>query len=418
MIAALLVSAATAAPVARTQCADYVGITETFTPTNATAAIPVSVWRGVPYAAPPLGSLRWMPPRPYSNCTPGMPVTVAAFAPMCVQNRPFNGSQSEDCLFLNVYAPSVVTEPLPVLVFLHGGDLTMGSASWHNATAAVALFTAGAPTTGPVIIVVPSYRLNALGFLSTPDMCTVSNGAACGNFGLLDQRAVFAWVRDHIYAFGGDASRVTISGQSSGGTSVLAHLTTTASRGLFSGVISLSGSPNITMGATQKLAQDAPFVATLGCASPSTPRERVACMRALDGTLVARSTPEGWDLPQADDFPTPAYAHGWNNAGIPYVDGDAMQLPLLESLAAGTVDVPVILSSMAVEMAFRTARNVSDLTDAQWHALLVSSFNTSINASWHGAGDVLYSAYAPFSAASPQLAYDMLLTDNEVRPGK
>ena len=273
-------------PIARTPCTDYEGLAESFNGVN------VSAYRGIRYAPEPT---RWAPPLPYSNCTPGSVTTAHEFGPICVQDSALGGVGVEDCLSLNVFTPASATplSNLPVLIFIHGGDLTIGSSNWYNMTPAVALFATGADT-GPVVIVTINYRLNVVGFLSTPDLCAVSNGEGCSNFGILDQRLAFSWVRDHIYAFGGDASRVTISGQSSGGTSVFAHLTSSASRGLFSAAISLSGSANLTMGKAQKFAQDGPFFAQFGCDKQATPADRVACMRSQRAGMLGNATPAGW----------------------------------------------------------------------------------------------------------------------------
>lgn len=400
--AAATACAATAGPTAHTPCANYVGLNEAFAPLPNAPPFPIAVWRGIRFAAPPVGALRWAAPAPAPGCTPGVAVPATSYGSMCVQNSMLNGAGDEDCLTLNVYAPASATpaSALPVLFFIYGGDLTLGSASWYNATATVALFASGTDT-GPIIVVVANYRVNTLGFLSTPDLCAVAgDGAGCGNFGIQDQRAAMAWVRSNIYAFGGDATRVTISGQSSGGTSVFAHLTSTAARGLFSAAISWSGSANLTMGAAPKRAQDAAMPSLAGCAGGATPAARVACTRSLPANVLGNSTPAGWDIQQASalparrsicgtlrriarvfprhrsslahvrgaqdfDFPTAATADGWHNAGVVYVDGDVVQQPLLAALRVGVVDVPLLVSTMAAEAANHPKRNVSALTDAQ-----------------------------------------------------
>ena len=411
---ALLLSSlasAVAGPIARAQCANYEGVSEAFA-VNASTSYPVSVWRGIPFAAAPVGPLRWAPPQPFTNCTPSVTVPAIQYGARCIQDEGVGGGGAEDCLFLNVHAPASATPALnlPVLVFFHGGDNTVGSADWYNCTAAIAKFSTGADT-GEIIIVTVNYRLNVIGFLTTPDMCNVTNGKGCSNFGLLDQRIALRWVHDNIWVFGGDASRVTISGQSSGGTDVFAHLTSVASRGLFRAGISLSGSPNITMGTLQKYAQDTPFFSQFKCDSGPTPEARVACMRAVNAVLLGNTTPPAWDIPEVFNFPTKVTATGWNAAGIPFFDGDVIQIPLLEALAMSVVDVPLIISSMADEIGIAPGRDVSALSDAQWHDLLLSSFSTSVNPAWEGAGNALYAAYKAQSDVSPQLAFLAIMSD-------
>jgi para-nitrobenzyl esterase len=183
------------------------------------------VFRGVPYAAPPVGELRFAPPQP-AQLWSGVR-DARTDGPIAPQNRSrlahimgdFAAEQGEDCLSLTVWAPQERRESLPVLVWLHGGAFTTGagSLSWYAGDAFV--------RSGLVVVNV-NYRLGALGFLHVP-------GVSPGNLGLLDQVAALRWVRDNIAAFGGDPRRVTVMGQSAGGGSIGALFAMPSAQGLF-----------------------------------------------------------------------------------------------------------------------------------------------------------------------------------------
>ncbi|MFI6549367.1 carboxylesterase/lipase family protein [Streptomyces prunicolor] len=178
----------------------------------------VTVFRGIPYAAPPVGDLRWRPPRPPVPWT-GV-YKADRFGPMCPQvpGSELYGSglpMSEDCLRLNVWtgADSADGQPRPVLVWIHGGGFRVG-------TGATPRYDGEALARKGVVVVTFNYRLGAFGFLATPELSEESGHHASGNYGLLDQIAVLKWVQHNIVHFGGDPDRVTISGQSAGAGSV------------------------------------------------------------------------------------------------------------------------------------------------------------------------------------------------------
>lgn len=193
----------------------------------------IAVFRGIPYARPPVGPLRWRAPQPLPRWT--SPLPARAFGAICMQADPAGDSgvgpeaPSEDCLTLNIWAPRAGGAKLPVMVWLHGGGYTGGSAS-------APLYDGSALARRGVIVVTLNYRLGRFGFFAHPEL--KGEGA---NFGLLDQRAALAWVRDNIAAFGGDPRRVTLFGNSAGGESVLFHMIAPASRGLFHRAIVQSG---------------------------------------------------------------------------------------------------------------------------------------------------------------------------------
>ena len=182
-------------------------------------------FRGVPYAAPPTGELRWRAPRPPASWRGVRDAT--SFAPSCLQKPNLfqpPGPQSEDCLYLNVSTSTLHRHAQrPVVVWIHGGGNTQDGALNYDGTD---LAAAG------VVVVTVDYRLGAFGFLAHPALARHPGGPA-GNYGLMDQQAALWWVRHNIAGFGGDPHNVTIAGHSSGGLSVLAHLVSHGSRGLF-----------------------------------------------------------------------------------------------------------------------------------------------------------------------------------------
>ena len=201
----------------------------------------VNVFLGIRYGQAPLGTLRWKPPQAPN---PGQGSIVAAtIGHTCTQGR---ATDSEDCLFLNVYTPSTATarSRLPVFIWIHGGALVNGAGSDYDPSVMVA--------ENDIIVVTINYRLGSLGFLAASVLAATApnafqNVGDAGNYGLMDQQFAMAWVHDNIAAFGGDRDAVTIGGESAGGLSVSTHLASTntfrslTGRDLFGGAIIESG---------------------------------------------------------------------------------------------------------------------------------------------------------------------------------
>lgn len=194
------------------------------------ASTGLTVWKGIRYAQPPVGHLRWQAPQLLStssstNLSTG-PILADHFGSACPQSLPqVPGASSllipgnEDCLFLNVYAPSNTTSaPLPVLVWIHGGGYGEG-----DATQDLSGLLAATSHSNPLVAVSLQYRLGAFGFLASKEV----RRRGQLNAGLLDQRAALQWVQRHIGAFGGDPARVTLAGESAGAGSVLLHAVAT-----------------------------------------------------------------------------------------------------------------------------------------------------------------------------------------------
>jgi para-nitrobenzyl esterase len=199
----------------------------------------IAVYKGVPFAAPPVDDLRWRAPRPPKPWTGVKQAT--AYAPGCMQTpitNPLLGIPpiplSEDCLYLNVWTPAKSAgERLPVMVWIYGGGFTAGATSYPTYDGA-SLARRG------VVLVSVAYRLGPFGFLAHPELSRES-GHGSGTYGLMDQIAGLQWVKQNIAAFGGDPNRVTIFGESAGGIAVSMLAASPRAKGLFHGVISESG---------------------------------------------------------------------------------------------------------------------------------------------------------------------------------
>lgn len=199
----------------------------------------VRTFKGIPFAAPPIGTLRWQPPQPGK---PWEGIRKAdSFGPRCMQAPIYSdmvfrdAGPSEDCLYLNVWTPATkANAKLPVMVWIYGGGFQAGAASEPRQDGE-ALAKKG------VVVVSMNYRLGVFGFFSHPELTKESPHHASGNYGLQDQAAALAWVHENIYAFGGDPGKVTIFGESAGSMSVSSHLASPLSKGLFRSAIGESG---------------------------------------------------------------------------------------------------------------------------------------------------------------------------------
>jgi para-nitrobenzyl esterase len=272
---------------------------------------------GIPYAAPPVGRLRWRAPQPAARWHGVRAAT--SFAAHCPQTAsPFGiGSTSENCLFLNVYTPGGVRGALghlPVMVWIHGGALVTGESNDYNPAAMVKR---------GVIVVTINYRLGALGFLADSALARRPGGEA-GDYGLMDQQAALHWVQANIGRFGGNRRSVTIFGESAGGLSVLSQVASPAARGLFQRAIVESGSYSLTQAplATAETAGQA-FAARVGCTQTLAARIAACLRRVPVATVLANENSAGY-TPNLDGgfFP--------RSLGVAFASGKFNRVPVIQ----------------------------------------------------------------------------------------
>jgi para-nitrobenzyl esterase len=305
-------------------------ITTTSGPIRGEEGDGVVVFRGVRYAAPPMGDLRFKPPtRPTpwdepADCTRFGPIAPQPTTPFVDENDE-SPPQSEDCLFLNVYTPACDAERRPVLFWLHGGGFTLGSGA--TATYDGTRFA----TNHDVVVVTINYRLGALGFSHLPDLGKEYQQS--GNAGLLDQVLALEWVRDNIAGFGGDPANVTIFGESAGAGSVAALMAMPSAKGLFHKAIAESGSdvvrrmPDWAAEVTRQLCEE------LG----RTQRDLLTV--PVDELFAAQQA---------------VGAQARTNAGMPFapvVDGDLLPLPHDRIASGSAASVPLMIGTNLHEAA-------------------------------------------------------------------
>jgi para-nitrobenzyl esterase len=337
-------------------------------------------WLGIPYAAPPVGKLRWKAPQ---AAAPWKGVRDAThFAPHCAQPASDFGvaSMSENCLYLNVYTPGGTTrgQALPVIVWIHGGAFVWGESDDYNPARLVS---------HGVIVVTINYRLGALGFLAESALASHPGGPS-GNYGLMDQQAALRWVQKNIAKFGGSPNNVTLSGESSGGMSVLVQLASSGAHGLFSKAIVESGAYDLRpeSRATAEVAGRAFAVAT-GCTS-----QTAACLRKLPiKTILADEAQAGYR---------------------PDIDGQVLTKSLATSFATGQFNrVPVVDGSNHNEYRLFVALYQlfgDPVTAAAYQERIAGAMHVSASVAASIAGKYPLKEYP-----SPALALGAVVTDGE-----
>lgn len=293
----------------------------------------VTVFKGIPYAAPPVDEMRWKPPGPAASWD-GIR-QADTFGSSCIQNlarsrAPWTeefmvqNDASEDCLFLNVWTPAKkAAERHPVLVYIHGGGFNEGSGE-------VLMYDGEQLARKGIVVVTINYRVGVLGFLAHPELAAESAEGAAGNYGLLDQVAALEWVQQNIAAFGGDPEAVAIAGQSAGAASVYYLVASPLSKGLFHraimqsgpGALASIGARGSLVGSQAEAEQNGlQFAAKKGAAS-------IADLRALPVDVLTEVTPDerpmgfrpvvdGWFLPED---PSAIIARG-EHSDVPLMSG-------------------------------------------------------------------------------------------------
>ncbi len=362
-----VLAGARAAPVAITQNGPVTGI----------VAEGMQEFLGIRYAAPPVGAMRWQPPQPVADSMATHMAT--SFGPHCAQPVSAYGvaSNSEDCLYLNVYTPSPAaaarTSKLPVMVWIHGGALIAGESDSYDPVRLV--------DTGNIVFISINYRLGYFGYLATAGLDTEGHVAA--NYGLLDQQFALDWVRRNIAGFGGDPNRVTVAGESAGGLSTLSNLVSPTAYGLFNRAIVQSGTYALTLPTlSQAETSGATIAAGLGCAPTDT-----ACLRSASVAQVLAQ--EG--------------AAGLNITTI--VDGTTLPLSIGTALKAGLFNrVPVLNGSNHDEYRqFLSA--YAGLTAGEYPFAVASVFGPTL-------APAILARYPVTSYAEPVLALAAIITDD------
>ena len=353
----------------------------------------VSVFRGIAFATPPVGDLRWRPPaavEPWDGTK-----LATEFGPACWQARneeasPYSRGElvrSEDCLTLNVWSPASVGQQLPVMVWFHGGGHSSGVGS-------ATIFDGTAMAKKGVLMVTANYRLGPLGFLAHPALTAESEHGSSGNYGILDHVATLTWVRDNIAAFGGDPDNITIFGQSAGSWSICALQASPLARGLFHRAIGHSGG---CFGAPRSHLSAAGGVAT------ATSGHEVGLAIAAELGVAG----EGPDATAALRAVTPeavmaAQTAAGRGTGL-LVDGWVMPTLADDIFATGDQnDVPVILGSMSDEGTTLYAGMPEPPHD---------EFVAGIRSQYGGQADAVLAAYTDEVASSTRTAGQAIAAD-------
>ena len=324
-----------------------------------------TVYFGIPYAAPPVGSLRWLPPQPPAHFKGVFQATQTGN--VCVQSDGVGGTMGdEDCLTLNVVVPDVSPPRggFPVMVWIHGGGLVEGAGFFYDPTPIV--------QNGNVIVVTINYRLGLLGFFAHPAIDAEHHPNA--NYGLMDQQFALKWVRDNIEAFGGNNRRVTIFGESAGGFSVLSNVASPTAAGLFDGAISESGAyahfqqyydtgadaSVVSLKTAEKsgtlfVPAGTTFSAGVGCGSDASAKT-AKCLRAVPASSLVLEEP---------------------GIVFPIIDGTVLTQRLSSSFAGGNFNkVPIINGTNHDEWRNQVATEYGDtLMDADYPAAVAAFIN-------------------------------------------
>src|SRR5580700_4268590 len=334
----------------------------------------VDEFLGLPYAAPPVGALRWQPPQPAASWSGVRDATQ--FAPHCPQVAgPFGqASTSENCLFLNVFTPSGGGDH-PVMVWIHGGALVSGESNDYDPTQMVA---------DGVTVVTINYRLGALGFLAHPALAD-ANGQS-GDYGLMDQQAALRWVQRNIASFGGNPHNVTIFGESAGGLSTLSQVASPQARGLFERAIVESGSYNLTQ-ASLSSAESAgeAFATEAGCAS-----QTAACLRSLPVSTILASEAAAGYTPNINSEVLP------ESLGAAFATGNFNRVPIINGTNHDEWRLFVALSEL----------EGAPVTAANYQAMIASTLGVPA-----AAAAIIAAKYPLIAYPSPSVALGAVGTD-------
>lgn len=360
-------------------------------PVEGVAESAMVVFKGIPFAAPPLGDLRFAPPQPALNRGAEL-LSADSYSSPCMQpaNIFETAPGSEDCLYLNIYTPDVKGE-YPVMVWIHGGSLENGS---------------GGPTYDPVrlvergvTLVTINYRLGVLGFLAHEELSATAASGESGNYGLMDQQAALSWLRANVASFGGDANNITLFGESAGGHSILSHLASPGSAVLFDKAIVQSGSyaPG-QRDLSSAQARGKIFADYIGCST-----NVVDCLRTLSADEIIR----------AQSLAPAETSLGTGFLPIRYLPTSGTEVlseSISEALVSGnTNEKAVLIGSNLDEWRLFVGLYLlggGTVTEANYTALIQASTGVDANTAQN-----LANAYPPSEYTSPAQALSALGTD-------
>jgi para-nitrobenzyl esterase len=291
----------------------------------------VRSFKGIPFAKPPVGSLRWREPQPAENWSGVRKADKFGASPMQANvfgdMRFRSPGKSEDCLFLNVWSPAkTANEKLPVLVYFYGGGFVAGDGSEYR-------YDGEHLATKGVVTLTVNYRLGIFGFFAHPELTKESGHNASGNYGLMDQYAALKWVQENIAAFGGDPKKVTIAGESAGSISVSAQMASPLSKNLIAGAIGESGAmikPTLAAVPLEQAEKNgAAFAESIKASSLTSlravPAEDLLKAASAPKAFQTAATVDGYFLPRdpAEIFAAGEQAHvpllaGWNSAEVSF----------------------------------------------------------------------------------------------------
>ncbi|WP_414463740.1 carboxylesterase/lipase family protein [Hyphomicrobium sp. DY-1] len=351
----------------------------------------VNIFLGIPYAAPPVGNLRWQPPQPVKRWHGVLDATkFANTCPQVTELGAFAGpsSTNEDCLYLNVFTTGNKGKKKPVIVWIHGGGNVDGETNDYDASK----LATGGPMGTQAVVVTLNYRLGLFGFLSESHLN--SEGHLWGNYGILDQQAVLRWVRRNIASFGGDPTKVALGGQSAGAQDTGANVLSPLARGLFNRAIYQSGPLPSLATAALALSRGNAFAAAANCSNSS-------CLRKLSAEriLQLQGTPN---------------ANGPYITG-PFVDGSIIPIQPEAAWTSGNYNkMPTMGGRVKDEGNFGISITEyfsgppqTAITEAQYEANVTNTYGAN-------AAAVLAQYPVGNYGNDPQIAYDRVTTD----PGK